>query len=128
MDLYWKIVAGALVAAVLGLSLGRDSSVLLSMAVCAMGAAAALYFLEPVLELLREVDAAAASQGDTLSILFRAAGLALVGELAAMICTDAGNASLGRLLKMASCAGVLWVAIPLFRMVLDLLRSILGEA
>ena len=58
MELYWKTLGALLTAVILGVHFGkqeRDFSVLLTMTVCCMGAAAAVTFLEPVLELMKEL-------------------------------------------------------------------------
>ena len=49
MEVYWKALGGILIALILGLALGKDMSVLLSLAVCAMGTAVAVSYMEPVM-------------------------------------------------------------------------------
>jgi len=127
MEPLLKIIAGVLTAVVLGLALGRDMSVLLSLAVCAMGMAALLEFVEPILSLLRGIGSLAQLQGETLEILAKILGIGFVSEVAGMVCADAGNASLAKLVKLLSCAGILWLSIPVFQMSLSILQEILGN-
>jgi stage III sporulation protein AD len=131
MDLFWKCAAGVLTAAILGLVLGgqeKGIGVLLSMSVCAMCAVILLRYLEPVLDLFRELEDLSSLSGDMLAILMKAMGIGLVGELASAICTDAGNGTLGKTMQMLASAAILWLAIPLFQTFLALIQQILGEA
>jgi len=127
MDLFWKVVGTVLIAAVLGLVLGKDIALLLSMAVCAMGLAVAIEYLQPVLTFLQQIQSFASVGENILTILFKVLGIGLIGEIVSMVCSDAGMASFGKMLKILSCAGILWVSLPLFQSVLSLLQQILGE-
>lgn len=130
MDGFWKAAAAVLIAVVLGLAVGKqekDISVLLTMAVCCMVAVTAISYLEPVLDLLWELESTAELQNGVLGILLKAAGIALVAEIAGMICSDAGNGSLGKTLQMLGSAAILYLSIPIFQTFLTLIREILGE-
>lgn len=130
MGLLWKAVAGTMLAVILGLTLNKqekDIGVLLSLAVCCMGIVIALSYLEPVLDFLRELEALGDLQGDFLGILLKGAGIGLVTEIAALICTDAGNASLGRSLQLLGSAAILYLSLPIFTSMLNLIQQILGE-
>ena len=127
METFWKAVAAALIAAVLGLTLGKkDFSLVLSMAVCCMAAAAAAVYIEPVLKLLKELEAVSGLDGGMVTILLKSAGIGLVTTLASMICQDAGNAALAKTMHMLGTGAVLYLSVPVFRAVLELLRDILG--
>lgn len=130
MGLFWKCAAGVLIAAILGLVLDRQErgiSVMLSVAVCAMGAVILLTYLEPVLDLLRELESLGDLGGDMLSVLMKVMGIGLVAELAGLICTDAGNGALGKTIQMLASGVILWLSIPVFQAFIALIRQILGE-
>lgn len=130
MELFWKCVAGVLIAAILGPVLGQQEkgiSVMLSVAVCAMGAVILLSYLEPVLDLLLQLESLGDLGGEMLTILLKAMGIALVAELAGLICTDAGSGALGKTIQMLASAVILWLSIPVFQAFLALIRQILGE-
>ena len=130
MGIFWKAAAAALIAVILGLSLGKqekDIGAILSMAVCCMVMVSTLVYLEPVLEFLRELEEAGELQGDFLGILLKALGIGLVAEIAATVCADAGNGSLGKTLHTLGGAVILYLSVPVFRGLLELLRSILEE-
>lgn len=130
MGLFWKATAAVLITVVLVLAQGKqgqDFGLLLTMAVCSMVCFLAISYLEPVLDFLRELESLSQLQGDMLGILLKAVGIGLVAELAAMICTDGGNASLGKTLQMLGGAAILCLSLPILRAMLDLIRQILGE-
>lgn len=130
MDGFWKASAAVLLTVVLVLALGKrekDISVLLTMAVCCMVTAVAMRYLEPVLDLLWEVEAMANVQDGMMEILMKAVGIGLVVEIAGMICSDAGNSSLGKTIQMLGTVVILSLSIPLFRGFLTLIQEILGQ-
>lgn len=130
MEGFWKAAAAILLTVILALAVGKrekDISVLLSMAACCLAGAAAISYLEPVLELMGELGELGAVSGGTLEILMKAVGIALVSEIAGMLCADAGNGSLGKMLQMLGSAAILYLSIPLFRALLTLIQEILGE-
>ena len=130
MDGFWKASAAVLLTVVLVLALGKrekDISVLLTMAVCCMVTAVAMSYLEPVLDLLWEVEAMANVQDGMMEILMKTVGIGLVVEIAGMICTDAGNSSLGKTIQMLGTVVILSLSIPLFRGFLTLIQEILGQ-
>lgn len=127
---FWKAAAAVLLTVVLGLAIGKqekDISALLSMAVCCMIGVIAISYLEPVLDLLRELESLGELQGGMLGILLKAVGITLVAEIAGMICTDAGNGSLAKTLQLLGSAVILYLSIPIFHAFLTLIREILGE-
>ena len=105
----------------------KDIAVLLSMIACCIAAGTVISYIEPVLDFLRELEALGQLQEGFLGILLKAAGIALVTELTGMICSDAGNGSLGKTLHMLGSAVIMYLSIPIFRSLLTLIREILGQ-
>lgn len=130
MDLFWKAVAAIMIAVILELHLGnkeKSFGTLLAMAVCCMAAGAAMTFLEPVLELLRELEALTGLHDNLVGILMKCTGIALVAELAGLVCRDAGNGALGKAAQLLGSAGILYLSIPMIQVFLKVLQEILGE-
>lgn len=128
MELYWKAAALVLVTVLLTLWLGKkDIGLLLAMAACVMVAAAAVSYLEPVLTFLRRLEELGDLQGDMMGILLKAVGIGIVAEIAGLISADSGNASLGKTLQLLSSGVILWLSLPIFTSLLDLIQKILGE-
>lgn len=127
MELFWKAVAGGLLCAVLGLMIEkREYGLALSAAVCCMVLAGAAAYFQPVLELLRELAELTAEGGELFVPLLRGVGIALTAQLAGLICQDAGNAALAKTLQMLGAAAVLYISVPVFQSLLELIREILG--
>lgn len=106
---------------------GKEMGTLLSLAVCCMVAVVALSYLRPVLDFLATLEALGNLDGDLVGTLLKAAGIGMLTEIASMVCNDAGNASMGKTVQLLGTAVILWLSLPLFTALMELLRSILGE-
>lgn len=129
MDILIKATAGVLIAVVLTLTLakqGKDISLLLTIAVCCMVASAAITYLQPVVDFLKRLQSIGQLDSETLAILMKAVGIGLLAEITGLICADAGNASLGKVLQMLATAAILWMSIPLLNELIELIDNILG--
>lgn len=127
---YIKWAAVVLIGLILSLVIGRqsrDMSLLLTLAVCVLVSIAALTFLEPVLDLLRELRRLGNLSGEAISILLKAAGIGLLSELASLICADAGEGAMGRALQILSNAAILWLSLPLFQQILTMIEGVLAQ-
>lgn len=130
MGIYLKACGAVLLTVILILALGnqcRDLSVVLLAAVCCMVALAAMEYIGPVLSLIDRLEQLGNLNGPMVKTLLKAAGIGLVSEISALICTDAGSSSLGKAIQLLGSAVILWMSVPLFTMLLDLLQQILGE-
>lgn len=129
MELYFKGAAGILLAAVLGLALQKqekDLSAVLTAAVIAMAAVLMLRLLEPVLELLRQLEQVGNLRSDALELLLKAAGIGLTTEVAGLVCADAGNAALAKMLRLLGTAAILCLSVPMFTALLECITEMVG--
>lgn len=129
MNIFWKTTAGILTAMILWINLNKgnkDISLLMTLAVCAMAIIASVAFLEPVISFINKLQEIGRLDGNMVSIVLRVVGIGIVTEIAALICRDAGNESMGKALQFISAAAVLWMSIPVFEKLLALLDKILG--
>ena len=129
MELYFKGAAGILLAAVLGLALQKqekDLSAVLTAAVIAMAAVLMLRLLEPVLELLRQLEQVGNLRSDALELLLEAAGIGLTAEVAGLVCADAGNAALAKMLRLLGTAAILCLSVPMFTALLECITEMVG--
>ena len=129
MDMYFKGAAGILLAAVLGLALQKqekDLSAALTAAVIAMAAVLMLRLLEPVLELLRQLEQVGNLRSDALELLLKAAGIGLTAEVAGLVCADAGNAALAKMLRLLGTAAILCLSVPMFTALLECITEMVG--
>ncbi len=127
---FWRACALVLLTVVLGLAIGKnekDFSLLLAMVACCLVSIAAVSCLKPVMDLLWNLNEIGSLQDGILKVLLRCVGIAVVAELAGMICNDAGNGSLGKALQMLGSAAILSLSVPVFQSVLTLIQEILGK-
>lgn len=130
MELFLQAAAAALLAVILCLTLGKqgkDTSILLTIAVCCMICLIALSYLKPVLQFLNQLEQISGIDSNMVTILLKAAGIGFLSEIAGLVCSDAGNSSLGKSLQILGSAVILWLSIPLFQGLLELIGQILGE-
>ena len=130
MALFWKGAAGLFIAAVLVITVGRqekDIALLLAMAACVMVVTAGLSILEPILSLLRRLEELGNLQSGVLNILLKITGIGLVTQTGGMILSDSGNTSLARGLQMLGTSVILYLSVPVFETLIDLIQHVLGE-
>ena len=130
MTLFVQACAGALLAVILILMLGsrgKEIGNLLSLAVCCMVAIVAVGYLKPVIEFVGQLENIGDLNGSMVGTLLKIVGIGAVSEIAALVCADAGNASLGKTVELLGTAVILWLSIPLFTALIELIQRILGE-
>jgi len=129
MDAFWKTSAAVLLAVILCLAVGKreqDISALLTMLVSCMAAVSAVFYLEPILDFLRELGEVGRLQDGMLDVLIKAVGVTLITELTALLCTDAGFASLGKSLQLLGSSAVLYLSLPIMKSLLQFVQELLG--
>jgi stage III sporulation protein AD len=129
MVLFWKAIAGTLIAVILGLALGQwenSFTLLISVLVCCMIGVALLSFFVPVLDLVVDLTTMSGIEDNTLRILLKTVGISFIGEIVSLICTDAGNHSIAKVIGFLTTCVVLRVALPIIQQFIDMLKQILG--
>lgn len=130
MELFFQATAAVLLAVILYLVLSghnKELALLLTLAACCMVIAAALRFIQPVIEFLEDLQHLGHLDNTYLAVLLKVVGIAFLTEVAALVCADAGNATLGKSLQMLGTCVILWLAIPLLSGLLDLIQALLGD-
>ena len=130
MELFWKAIAVSLLTVILGVVTGKqnkDISLLLSITGCVIIASLAAVYLSPVISFLEEMEQLGNLRSDMLGVLLKAAGIGMVTEIAASVCGDNGNAGVSKMIQLIGSVVILWISIPVFRALLDLIQTILGE-
>lgn len=84
-----------------------------------------LPLLETIRDVLRELANLADLSPTILRPLLQTVGLALVTKLAAALCRDAGEGSVAAFVETAGAAAAVLVALPLLKMVLELIMGLL---
>lgn len=128
MEGFFQAAAAVLLTVVLSTSISSQNksfSVLLTMAVCTMVLLLCGSYLEAVTAFLDELEVLGNLSGEMIKILLKTALIAIITEIAALLCSDSGNGSLAQSLRILSSGVILWLSIPVFRGLLDLVQMIL---
>lgn len=128
MGTFFQAAAAVLLAVILILSIrgqGKDMGLLLSIFVCCCLGCLAVAYLEPVIGFLEQVKSLGSLDSELFTVLLKVVGTALVGEIAALVCADAGNASIGKALHLLTTAVILWLSLPMLTALLELMEDVL---
>lgn len=130
MEIIFKSAAAALISVVLSMVVGthhKEMATLLSAAVCCMIAVAMLTYLRPALEFFDKLSVMGNLDQEALSILMKATGIAILAEITGLICADAGNSTLGKVLQMLAAVVILWLSLPLLEKLIEILNEIIDS-
>lgn len=105
----------------------KELALVLTLGVCAMVLLAGLAFLAPVMDFLQELGELGQLDSDWMGILLKVVGIGFLGEVASLVCHDAGEAALGKAIALLSSTVILWLSLPLLTGLLTLVREILEE-
>ena len=119
------VLTGLVLSLVVGKQ-AKDFGILLTLAVCVIVCLGAMEFLEPVTALMADLRRLGRLDSEAVEILLKAAGMGLLGELAATLCADAGEGVLGKVLHLMTNAAILWLSLPLFRQILTMIEEVLA--
>ena len=130
MSTFLRVVGAALIGAILALALrqqGKELSLLLTVTVCCMVLAAAVTYLETVMDFARQLQSVGNLNGELMNTMLRAVGIGLIAEIAGLICAGSGSGALGKAIEILAAAAILWLGIPLMRALLELVEQVMGE-
>lgn len=119
-----------MVSVILILSLrgqGREIGLLLSVFVCGCLGMVAMGFLSPVMDFIQRVQQLGSLDHHMIGIILKVVGITLLSEIACLVCADAGNAAMGKGLQFLAGVVVLWLSLPVFQALLDLIDGLLGK-
>lgn len=129
MELLLKMSAALLLTVVLLLILERQNkhiAVMLCIVVCCMIATATAHLIDPIIALIHRLQQIAQIDGDVIESLFKSTVGAILCEVTAMVCSEAGYSSLGKTLQFAGIGVIMYFSIPLFDTLLDMITQLLG--
>lgn len=130
MDVFFRCTAAALVTAVLTMTIRPHSqqiALVLAMVACCMIAWSAVKLLSPVVRFLQQVKLSAQLDDTFVSMLLKIVGIGLLGEICASVCADSGNSAIARCMQLLAVSVILYLSLPLFSSLLELIERILGE-
>lgn len=129
MEHFLQIIGMGIIGAILAVVLGKrekELNVLLVIACCVGVLLLSFTFLEPIVDFLVRLRILGGLQEEYVAILLKSAGMSLILELTCTICDDAGQASLGKTVRICGNAALMYIALPLLQAVVELLEKLLG--
>lgn len=129
MSIFWKACGAILLTVILILIVGKtskDYALVLTVAACCMVAMAAMEYIRPVLDFLSRIEEMGGLDHNMIRILLKVSGIGLISEVCCLVCTDSGSASLGKVMKFLGSCVMIWLSLPLYTMLIELLQRILG--
>lgn len=129
MTLFLQVCGTVLLAVILVLALkshSKEVGTVLAIAVSCMAALAALNYLQPVISFLQTLESMGGLDSTMVETLLKVTGIGIVTEVANLVCKDAGNESMGKSLQLLGTAVILYLSIPLFNALIELMQKILG--
>jgi stage III sporulation protein AD len=129
MEIFSKAVSIALISVVLCLFVSkRDKEIatLLSLLTCCMLLIVAVRYLEPILQFIEQLKSMGNMHEELIAILMQAVSIGLLSQIMGSVCSDAGYAAIAKTLQLLATVVMLFISLPAFRSLLDLLEGILS--
>lgn len=130
METYFRILCGALIAALLLLSLpekGKTFGILLTMGTCVMVLLAGFHFLAPILDFFRRLKQAAGLPDDYLRLLLKVLMVGISSEITASVCNLSGASALGKTVELVGAFLIVSFTVPLYAAILELIQKLVGS-
>lgn len=128
MDEFYQAVACVLLTVIVAMALdghaGATSRILVIL-VSIMVLTAGIRYFRPVMNFLRTLSHMTGLQEEIIFSLMKTLGIAVTSEIAVLICNDSGHSSLGKALQMMANGIILWLSLPMFQGLLDLLQKLM---
>lgn len=128
MEGYFQAAAAVLLAVILTMTLKQSNqpmSALLGIAVCVLVMLTAIHYLKPVIDFLDTLRQLGNLPEELVLVLLKVTGISVISEIAALVCVDSGNSSMAQALKVLSTGVILYLSIPIFQVLMDLVQKIL---
>lgn len=127
MNILIKIAAVAVAGTVLGLVVKKNSPEMALMLTISL-ALIALYLAFDTIKAVTDFIVSLADQAQispaVLTVVLKAVGISIVTKLSSDVCKDAGQSSVASGIELAGAFAALYIALPLFKTVMDMIGSL----
>ena len=126
MEALVKIAVLALSAALAATVLKKHSAetaLLLSLTACVLIALVLLQILDPILDFLQRLRSLSGLDQALMTPMLKAVGISFLTQFASNICADAGQSAIAKLVELSGSILALYVSLPLFEAVLDMVQT-----
>lgn len=128
MEKFYLATAAVLITAILVLVIRKQNNeiaMLLGLCGCCLVFMVAAGFWLPVVQFLRKLQQITSVDSEMIRILMKITAVAITADIAASVCSDAGNGALAKSLQMLSTAVSLYLSLPMLEGLLALVERIL---
>lgn len=128
MSYFLQAAALAMIGAILALVLQKQSKELSILLVLGCGICIyflAVHFLEPVIDFVLELQQIGNLDGDMVRLLLKATGIGILAEVSGTICEDAGEATLGKMVRLCGSCAAMYLALPMLTAVMEMVKKLL---
>ena len=128
MDLVIKVISCGMVTLILSMVVPADRKeirAVLGVTACCVIAASTMIYLQPIAELVEQVNSVSRLNSEMIGILWKTVGIGAVTEIAGLICKDFANGTLEKMMQFVGSAAILWLMIPLFQEFIKLIEDVL---
>lgn len=129
MEAAGKIAALAIVSAVLCVLIRENQkpvSILLSLFGCIGLILIGFAFFEPVIAVLDKLADLSGVEDEIVAPMLKVAGVGLLTQISAGICTDAGEGALAKSVELVGTVLAMYASLPLILAVLELVEKMMG--
>lgn len=98
---------------------------MLCIASCAMVTFLIVDLMEPIMELFHSLEDIGNLDSGMIRIIIKSVGIGMIGEITASVCADSGLSAPGKALRTLTSTVILWMSVPLFRTLIELIQEIL---
>ena len=85
----------------------------------------AIEYLQPIISLANKLQDMSGIESKIFKILIKSVGIGLLSEIVTLICNDVGYSAIGKTVQMFTSITIVWICIPLFEGLIDLMEKIL---
>lgn len=107
---------------------GNEFALVITIILCCFLFGYTLEYLKSVISLSEKLRELSGINVQIFKILIKSVGIGLLSEIVMLICNDVGYSAIGKAVQLAGGITILWLSIPLFDNLLDLVEKILNCA
>lgn len=125
-----QTAASAMIGIILILTIrGKNGEIalLLSIACCCIALFGVVQILTPIRDFIEALMITSQIDTDLIKNLMKILGIGLIGEITSSVCADSGNTAIGKTVQLAATAMILYLSLPLFTALLELVERIMGN-
>lgn len=130
MNQFLQIIGISLIVVILSITVStkeKELAMMISLSGILIIGIITLQFLFPVISFFEMLADIGEFPVSFLTILLKITGICLISQIAIQICSDSGNAAIGKMIQFFSNASILYLSLPVFQSLISLLQEILGK-